>query len=114
MAQLVPNAVCGPRGRPRDPARDEAILGAALGLVAECGYERTTVDKIAARAGVSKPTIYRRWPHGKDELVAAAVSARREDMKPDIDTGSLRGDLLALVAQNVESVRDNAQLVVGL
>ena len=49
------------RGRPRDPRCDAAIADAAIELVAELGYERTSVDAIATRAGVSKPTIYRRW-----------------------------------------------------
>ena len=48
------------RGRPRDPRRREAILEAAAMLLVEVGYDRMTVDALAARAGVSKPTIYRR------------------------------------------------------
>src|SRR5215207_5169831 len=59
-------------GRPRDPRRDAAIRDAALALLADVGYERMTVDAIAAAAGVSKPTIYRRWA-GKHELVADAI-----------------------------------------
>ena len=58
------------RGRPRDPRRREAILRAAIELVAEVGYDRMTVEALATRAGVSKPTIYRRWPGGKKEIVA--------------------------------------------
>ena len=65
-----------PRGRPRDPRRREAILDAAIALVAEVGYDRMTVDALAARAGVSKPTIYRRWPGGKAEIVVEAIRAQ--------------------------------------
>jgi len=101
-------------GRPRDPRRDAAIREAALVLLAEVGYERMTVDAIAAAAGVSKPTIYRRCPEGKAQLVAAAIAWRRA-AKPELaDTGSLRGDLLAAVRHMIEHIRENAQLAAGL
>ena len=47
--------------------------------MAEVGYDRMTVDALAARAGVSKPTIYRRWPGGKAEIVVDAIRAKRAD-----------------------------------
>src|SRR4051812_6676803 len=86
-----------PRGRPRDPRRDEAIYDAVITLVAEVGFDRMSLDAVAARAGVSKPTIYRRCPDGKAQLVAAAISWRREAKPAPPDAGSLRGDLLAMV-----------------
>ena len=55
-----------------------------------------TVDALAARAGVSKPTIYRRWPGGKAEIIVDAIRAKRADGGALPDTGSLRGDLIAL------------------
>jgi AcrR family transcriptional regulator len=85
------------RGRPRDPRRGQAILDAAIALIGEVGYDRMTVEALAARAGVSKPTIYRRWPGGKGEIVVEAIRALRAEAGPDPDTGSLRGDLLALL-----------------
>src|SRR5919201_4334058 len=85
------------RGRPRDPRRRRAILDAAMALIAEVGYDRMTIDAIAARSGASKPTLYRRWPHGKPELVADAIRERRAEGGEPPETGSLRGDLLALV-----------------
>src|SRR3954468_25112873 len=85
------------RGRPRDPRRRQAILDAAVHLLAEVGYDRATVEAVAARAGVSKPTIYRRWPGGKAEIVADAIRAKRADGAVLPDTGSLRGDLLAML-----------------
>src|SRR3954447_3785716 len=85
------------RGRPRDPRRREAILAAALALVGEVGYDRVTVDALAARAGVSKPTIYRRWPGGKQEIVVEAIRAKRAASGELPDTGSLRGDLMAML-----------------
>jgi AcrR family transcriptional regulator len=86
-----------PVHRPRGEVREEAILDAALKLVAEAGFERATVGAIAERAGASKATIYRRWP-GKSELVADAIRRRARPERPAMpDTGSLRGDLLAVV-----------------
>jgi AcrR family transcriptional regulator len=103
-----------PRGRPRDSACDAAIIEAALELTAERGYEGAKLDAIAARAGVSKPTIYRRWPGGKDELIAHAVRQRRDEVAEMIDTGTLRGDLLEIVRQNVSGVQQNAHLAIGM
>ncbi len=85
-------------GRPRDASRDAAIMTAALDVLAEHGYERMTMDQVATRAGAGKATLYRRWP-SKADLVAQAVS--QFDRTPTLaelpDTGSLRGDLLALM-----------------
>jgi AcrR family transcriptional regulator len=100
------------RGRPRDPRRREAILHAAIALVAEVGYDRVTVDALAARAGVSKPTIYRRWPGGKAEIVVEAIRAKRAAAGELPDTGSLRGDLLALLGGVIDSL--DAHLAGGL
>ena len=102
------------RGRPRDPSCDTAILQATIELVAEVGYDRTTLDAVAHRAGVSKPTIYRRWPEGKDQLVSAAVAACHEDVAADIDTGTLRGDLVAAVELFISGMQENAHLAAGL
>ncbi|MFL5300696.1 MAG: TetR/AcrR family transcriptional regulator, partial [Anaeromyxobacteraceae bacterium] len=61
-----------PRGRTRDPAADRAILEATLELLADEGFERLTIEGVAARAGVGKATVYRRW-ESKRSLVVAAV-----------------------------------------
>jgi AcrR family transcriptional regulator len=83
-------------GRPRDEAREQAILDAAIEVLAEVGYDAMSIEAIAMRARSSKATIYRRWP-GKAELVADAIRRRTEPLVEDLpDTGSLRGDLLAL------------------
>jgi AcrR family transcriptional regulator len=91
-------ATAGEASPRRGRAREDALLAAAVDLVAELGYERMTVDAIAARAHASKATLYRRWA-GKAELVAEAL--RRQAQGPGAptiaDTGSLRGDLLAAV-----------------
>lgn len=90
----------GARSPLRGTAREQAILDAVVELVAEVGYERITVDAIAARARASKATMYRRWPGGKPEIVADALRRGRSggDAVAVPDTGGLRGDLLATVA----------------
>lgn len=81
-------------GRKRDASRDDALCRAALEVLAEVGYDRLTIDAVAARAGAGKATCYRRWA-GKPELVVDAVG--RMKAAPELpDTGTLRGDLVAL------------------
>ena len=82
------------RGRPRSAECDRAILAAALGEYAERGLEGMSVDAVAARAGVSKATIYRRYP-SKVELVVAAAFTLASEVAIKPDTGTLRGDLTA-------------------
>ncbi|MFT7710566.1 TetR/AcrR family transcriptional regulator [Clavibacter tessellarius] len=95
----TPDAAPRPRvGRPVDRSGDAAILAAALDLVAERDYERMTLDEVAARTGRAKTTIYRRWAT-KEDLVLAALRAAGPPPEAALlpDTGSLRGDLLAVV-----------------
>lgn len=66
-----------------------------LELLQQNGYERLTVDAVAAAAKASKATVYRRWP-SKAELVLAAFTEGIRQVAVSPDTGSLRGDLLAL------------------
>lgn len=81
----------------RGEARESAILAAVIQLLGEVGYEGMTMDAVAARAHASKTTIYRRWP-GKPQLVRAAVDGyAAERLTAGADTGSLRGDLLAVL-----------------
>lgn len=81
-------------GRPRDSHIDQAVLTAARELLAEVGYTRVTMDATAARAGVGKAAIYRRFGSKAEMLFAAAVHDM--SIEPPPDTGSLRGDLHAL------------------
>jgi AcrR family transcriptional regulator len=81
-------------GRPRSLEADQAIVEAALAEYARNGLDALSVDAVAARAGVSKATIYRRYP-GKVDLVTAAALMACEESTPNTDTGSLRGDLKA-------------------
>jgi AcrR family transcriptional regulator len=82
-------AAPGP-GRPRSLAAEHAILESTLAILADRGYAGLTLDAVAARAGVSKSTIYRRWS-SKEHLVIAAFATTPE--LPDPDTGSLAEDL---------------------
>lgn len=79
------------RGRPRREQVDQAVLDATLDLTREVGMHAMSMDDLAQRVGVSKATIYRRWP-SKERLVLDALN---QAMLPFdlIDTGSLRGDL---------------------
>jgi AcrR family transcriptional regulator len=91
-------------GRPRDHARDEAIHEAALEVLSEVGYDRTTVEAIASRAHVSKATIYRRYKN-KQELLMAAMGEHAACSLPQINTGSLRGDLIELISEHVKALK---------
>jgi AcrR family transcriptional regulator len=91
-------------GRPRDEAREQAILDAALDLLAEVGYDAMSMEAVAVRARASKATIYRRWG-GKAELVAEALKRRSEPLMVDPeDTGSLRSDLMCVVTTMFENM----------
>lgn len=74
-------------GRPRDPEINERILQETRRLLAEHGYTRMSVDAVASAVGVSRPTIYLRWP-SKEKLVIAAISdlERAEDVPLSGDT----------------------------
>lgn len=91
-----------PRGRPRDEAAHAAILEAARGIVAEAGYGAVTIEAIAARAGVGKQTIYRRWP-SKGAVLLDALLDRGRALPPP-DSGNPRRDLedyLTLVVEEI-------------
>lgn len=87
----------GVRQRPRvEGGREEEILDATVAVVAELGYDRLTMDAVATAAKASKATLYRRWTT-KAELVVDAISrAKGCPMPEDVDTGSLRGDLISM------------------
>ena len=91
--QATANDTARPPGRPRSAASHQAILQATLELMAERGFPATSMDAVAARAGVSKATIYRRWK-SKHELVEELLDQLVALIQP-IDTGNPREDLLA-------------------
>jgi AcrR family transcriptional regulator len=100
-------------GRHLDASRDDVLRDAALKLLAEIGYDRLTVDAIAACAGAGKATIYRRWS-GKAELVVDALSCQK-GIFPIPNTGSLRGDLDELSQQAMKhDGQMDTQVMIGL
>jgi len=82
-------------GRPRSTQSHQAILRATLELLAEVGFDAMSIEAIAARAGVGKTTIYRRYTC-KEELVADAIENVREEVLIP-NTGNLWGDIDALI-----------------
>ena len=87
-------APSGPRGagRPRSAEADVAILEAASAILAERGLAGMSMEEVAARAGVGKATVYRRWP-SRGALALDAFMSEFRSQLPLPDTGTLRGDL---------------------
>ncbi|MBS1826661.1 MAG: TetR/AcrR family transcriptional regulator [Acidobacteria bacterium] len=99
-------------GRPRDPETEERILEVALRLLSADGYSRMSLDTVAAEAGVSKPTIYRRWS-SKADLATAALRTMQV-AEPKVDTGSTVGDLVAALENFSRSLlRPNGMSLIG-
>ncbi|NEB32328.1 TetR/AcrR family transcriptional regulator [Streptomyces sp. SID14446] len=111
----------GPAGRPAPDAtrRSEksrrAIFAAALALVGESGYPKTTIEGIAARAGVGKQTIYRWWSSKAEVLLDAFMdlgeqAARAAGQEPYTlpDTGDLAADLKLVLRATVDELLDPA------
>lgn len=82
-------------GRPRSAQAHKAIIEATLELLAEEGFQGLSIEAVAARAGVGKTTIYRRWS-SKEELVMEAIRQVQIDV-PVMDTGNFRNDLAVLL-----------------
>jgi AcrR family transcriptional regulator len=94
--------------------REAQLLETTLEVLRETGYDKFTVDEVAARAHASKTTVYRRW-RTKAELVCAAFVYRLRDgfgLPPDF--GTLRGDLFALAAIITSAAQGHAQVVAGI
>ena len=109
-------AEAAPRGRPRSERAHKAILGAAAELLLARGLSAVSMDAVAERAGVSKATIYRWWPT-KETLALDALYTEWATVQPyPRDTGSLRGDLLALLRPWVRLVqsRPYARVIAAL
>ena len=90
-------------GRPRSERADRAIIEAALSVFAESGTEGLCIERVAARAGVGKATVYRRWP-SRGALALDAFLAEFEEQQPVPDTGTFRGDLLSALRAWIRSV----------
>lgn len=87
------------RGRPRDPATDRAILDAALELFVAKGADGASMQAVAARAGVGKLTVYRRWS-SKEELIAQAIQIARGDI-PEQPVEDTTATVVELVEQAI-------------
>lgn len=85
-----------PRRSKITPEREREFYETTLDLIRESGYEALTMEGIAARSHCGKSTLYRQWG-SKPRLVAAALRGTRGVELTDIDTGTLAGDLLAVV-----------------
>jgi AcrR family transcriptional regulator len=109
MSDLTtPEELRRPPGRPRNEDADRHIIAAALRLLAEQGYDRTSMEAVAAEADVTRATVYRRWP-SKPELVCAALSAYPDDAyaaEPD----DVRGFLVNMLS----AFRDGVQACDGV
>jgi AcrR family transcriptional regulator len=83
------------KSRRRGAELEQAILAAAWAELSDVGYNKLTIEAVAARAGTSKPVIYRRWAN-RAELVLAAWANQVPQSHSTPDTGALRTDLLVL------------------
>ena len=103
------------RGRPRSERSRLAILHATTQLLEERGFVELTMEEVAARASVSKATIYRRWPT-KGTLVFEAFAFDFLSRQTLPDTGNLRGDLLASLRSWIRVVKGTVtgRTLVGL
>lgn len=87
------------RGRPRDPATRKKILAAARELLNEGGMSAVTMEAVAAKAGVGKPTIYREWPNAQ----SVAMEAFLDTTKPQ-EQGRKRGKALDALRDQLHSI----------
>ncbi|MDF0528661.1 TetR/AcrR family transcriptional regulator [Tsukamurella sp. 8F] len=92
MSQRTPK----PRPGGRTARTRRAVIEAAIVLLSERGLSDVTIGDVAARSGVHETTIYRRW-RNKDALISDVLLTLSEETLPAPDTGSLRGDLVAVV-----------------
>jgi len=86
-----------PQTRRRGPGLEAAILEAAWAELTEAGYAALTMESVAARAKTSRAVLYRRWPSRPELLVAALRHHTNFTSPEEFDTGTLRGDMLALL-----------------
>ncbi|WP_405767220.1 TetR/AcrR family transcriptional regulator [Streptomyces sp. NBC_01538] len=113
-APAEPPAKPAPDSSRRSEKSRRAIYDAALALIGEVGYQRTTIEGIAARAGVGKQTIYRWWSSKGDVLMEAfldlseqaAEAARPGEPYVIPDTGDLAADLKAVLRLTVDQLLD--------
>ena len=106
-------AASAARGRPRDPGLDAAIRAATIALLGEVGYARLSMQRVASRAGVSKASLYLRWPN-KLALVTDALAHRARPVPQVPDTGSLPGDMRAFLRALLRSKSEASRALAGV
>jgi AcrR family transcriptional regulator len=101
--------------RRRGKVLETAIFETVLRELAETGYVNFSIERVAARAGTSKPVIYRRWPT-RARLVYAALRANRPVFSSEApDTGTVRGDLMVILHRVSEMVDElSPEVIFGL
>ncbi|MEX2627570.1 MAG: TetR/AcrR family transcriptional regulator [Ilumatobacteraceae bacterium] len=97
--------------RPRDPSVEPRIMAAATSLLAEGGYDALTMEAVANRAGVGKPTVYRRWSTRAQLVFELDTSAAVPDPLPD--TGSFRGDIVEALWWLAETMMGVDRKIIG-
>ncbi|MFF3685716.1 TetR/AcrR family transcriptional regulator [Streptomyces sp. NPDC002187] len=101
-------------GRPREERVTGAVLKAVVDMVTEQGIGAVTMDAVAARAGVSKPAIYRRWPTKQDLIIAAAETRIGVLSVPDL--GDFRAEIRFVLTSRMDAYRlpGSDRLIAGL
>jgi len=101
--------------RRRGKVLEAAIFEIVLRELAETGYVNFSIERVAARAGTSKPVIYRRWPT-RARLVYAALRANQPVLSSEVpDTGTVRGDLMVILRGVSEMVNElSPEVIFGL
>lgn len=92
--------------RRRGPELETALLEAAWTELTERGYAGFALDAVAQRAGTSTPVLYRRWANKRQLIEAALTHVGRVHRSPEPDTGTLRGDLVAVMRSANETHAD--------
>jgi AcrR family transcriptional regulator len=104
-------------GRKRDLTRDPEILEATIDVLAETGFDGMTIDMVAARAKAGKATVYRRWASKADLVIDAVACMKNADLDFDHlpDTGTLRGDLVAMIKpHSIDDAQKKVHVMAGI
>lgn len=108
----IPITPASSRGRPRAEGVDERILLVTLDLLGRVGYDAMSIAAVAAEAGVTKPTLYRRW-ESKEDLVTSAVSTLAA-VGPEVSTGDIWEKLIGELEAFHDAIhRPNGMALIG-
>jgi AcrR family transcriptional regulator len=104
-------------GRKRDLTRDPEIMDAALEVLSEEGYDGMTMEMVANRAKAGKATVYRRWASKADLVIDSIACIKNADIDFDNlpDTGTLRGDMIAMMRpHSIKDGENKMKIMAGL